>query len=368
MSRPTDLGGRCSRSALAGAPALLAAGAEPPRTPRCGRRRFGGPLLATAALMLAAACSGGPVVPQARGTTPAVATTDPTTTAPPTTTPPPETTPPPTTPVSTTSPPGSATTLPRGDRKLLPKWRVVAYYGGPNGPALGVLGSGPPDAVWPRLAKEAARWSSAGHPVLPAYELIAVVASAGPGPDGKYRYRVGSDDIQRYLDSARRHKALLVLDIQPGRADFLTEAKLLERWLVLPDVALAIDPEWRMAPDEVPGKKIGSVAASEVNAVSGWLDGLTTAKKLPQKLLLVHQFTTNMVRGKPSVRPRPNLAMVFNMDGFGHQAAKLAKYQMLATDRRYPLGMKLFYKQDIDLFTPPQLIALHPVPSMIEFQ
>ncbi len=294
--------------------------------------------------------------PSAVGSTSAVATR-PTPTAPPTT---PS--------ASGPAPAGGASTLPRGDRTLLPKWRVVAYYGGPNGPALGVLGSGPPDAVWPRLAKEAARWASRGHPVLPAYELIAVVASAGPGPDGKYRYRIDSADIQRYLDSARRHKALLVLDIQPGRADFVTEAKRLERWLVFPDVALAIDPEWRMGPHDVPGRRIGSVGAAEVNAVSGWLDGLTAKHKLPQKLLLVHQFTNGMVRGKPSVTPRKNLAMVFNMDGFGAQADKLVKYRMLAADKRFGLGFKLFYKQDIDLFTPPELLAVHPAPAVLEFQ
>jgi hypothetical protein len=364
-----DLGAPRSREALAGASAMLAAGAEPPRAPRCGWRRLAAARLAIAAtaLTLVAACSGGPVAPSAQGTTPAVATVDPTTTTPPTTTPAPATTTPTATKVAT-APPAAGSTLPRGDRTLLPKWRVVAYYGGPNGPALGVLGSGTPDGVFPRLAREAARWSSPGHPVLPAYELIAVIASAGPGPDGKYRSRIGNADIQRYLDSARRHKVLLVLDIQPGRANFLTEAKLLERWLVLPDVALAIDPEWRMAPNEIPGKKIGSVEASEVNAVSGWLNALTAAHKLPQKLLLVHQFTTGMVHNKPAVQARPNLAMVFNMDGFGHQAAKVAKYQMLAADKRFPLGMKLFYKQDINLFTPAQLMAQRPVPSMLEFQ
>jgi hypothetical protein len=266
-----------------------------------------------------------------------------------------------------TAPAGSAV-LPRGGRQLLPKWRVVAYYGGPNGPALGVLGSGPPDAVWPRLAREAGRWSSPRRPVLPAYELIAVVANAGPGPDGRYRSRIAHRDIQRYLASARRHQALLVLDIQPGRADFPSEARLLERWLVEPDVALAIDPEWRMAPGEVPGQKIGSVAAAEVNAVSGWLDGLTARHRLPQKLLLVHQFTTGMIRGKAAVQARPNLAIVFNMDGFGHQAAKLAKYRVMAADRRFALGFKLFYRQDIDLFTPGELLAVKPAPSVLEFQ
>jgi hypothetical protein len=326
-------------------------------------------LAAVATALLAAGCSSGPIdLPQPGGrSTPGSSSAGPATVT--ATTPPPRPSPP-TTPIASGSrpPAGAPAALPRGDRTLLPKWRVVAYYGGPDGPALGVLGSGPPDAVWPRLAREAARWSSPGHPVLPAYELIAVVANAGPGPDGKYRSRIGTADIQRYLDSARRHKVLLVLDIQPGRADFLTEAKLLERWLIHPDVALAIDPEWRMGPGEVPGRTIGGVQAAEVNAVSAWLERLTVAHRLPQKLLLVHQFTTDMVRGKPAVQPRRNLAMVFNMDGFGHQAAKLAKYRMLATDRRFALGLKLFYRQDIDLFRPPQVLALHPVPAMLEFQ
>jgi hypothetical protein len=324
--------------------------------------------VAVAAVLLAAGCSSGKVDPPAASGSPGRTSTPPVTTGPPAPTHPAATSPAPTTPAPMTPAPGSAAVLPRGDRRLLPKWRVVAYYGGPHGPALGVLGSGPPDAVWPRLAAEASRWSVAGHPVLPAYELIAVVANAGPGPDGKYRTRINSRDIQRYLDSARRHKALLVLDIQPGRADFPSEARLLERWLVEPDVALAIDPEWRMGPGEVPGRKIGSVGAAEVNAVSGWLDALTARHRLPQKLLLVHQFTTNMIRGKSAVQARPNLAIVFNMDGFGHQAAKLAKYRILATDRRFALGFKLFYRQDIDLFTPRALLAVRPPPVVLEYQ
>jgi hypothetical protein len=330
-------------------------------------------LLAVAAGLLAAGCSTGTSDPPAaagRSTAPTGATAG-TSRAAPTSPPPsnpPATSPAATSPAGTAPPAGTAAVLPRGDRRLLPKWRVVAYYGGPNGPALGVLGSGPPDAVWPRLAREAARWSSPGHPVLPAYELIAVVANAGPGADGRYRSRISHGDVQRYLDSARRHKALLVLDIQPGRADFPSEARLLERWLVEPDVALAIDPEWRMGPGEVPGQKIGSVAATEVNAVSAWLDALTARRRLPQKLLLVHQFTTDMIHGKSAVQARPNLAIVFNMDGFGQQAAKLAKYRMLAADRRFALGFKLFYRQDIDLFTPPELLAVRPPPVVLEYQ
>ena len=85
-------------------------------------------------------------------------------------------------------------------------------------------------------------------------ELIAVVAAAHPGEDGRYNLRQPDSVIRRYLKAARKAKALLILDIQPGRSDFFTETKRLRKWLKEPDVGLALDPEWRMAPGEVPGQ------------------------------------------------------------------------------------------------------------------
>ena len=77
--------------------------------------------------------------------------------------------------------------------------------------------------------------------------------------------------IRRYLKAARKAKALLILDIQPGRSDFFTETKRLRKWLKEPDVGLALDPEWRMGPGEVPGKVIGSVgAARSTPRPPGW--------------------------------------------------------------------------------------------------
>jgi hypothetical protein len=327
--------------------------------------------LTVAVALLAAGCAGDPFPTRP----PASATrTAPSPSAPPPATTRPATSAPASTPATTQQsapvslPPTRESVLPRGDRLLLPKWRIVAYYGGAHGPALGVLGSASPDVAFTRLDREARTFDRPGHPALPAFELIATVANAGPGPDGKYRSREGDAGIQRYLDAARRHRVLLVLDIQPGRADFLTEAKVLEKWLVNPDVALAIDPEWRMGPGEVPGQKIGSVQAAEVNSVSRWLDQLTARHHLPQKLLLVHQFTTNMVRNKGAVARRKNLAIMFNMDGFGGREAKLAKYRMLALDKRFALGMKLFYKQDINRFRAADLLALKPAPMIVEYQ
>ena len=123
--------------------------------------------------------------------------------------------------------------------------------------------------------------------------------------------------IDRYLRAAGGAKALLVLDIQPGRGDFLAEARRLERWLAQPDVGLALDPEWRVGPSEVPGKVIGSVSAEEVNAVSGYLAGLVRRHDLPEKLFVLHQFTDDMLRDKARIARRRGLATTVNIDGFG---------------------------------------------------
>ena len=176
--------------------------------------------------------------------------------------------------------------LPRGGRRLLPDRRIVAFYGAPQDDELGELGIGSPASAARRLERQAQALRAArSRPVLPAMELIAVTAAAHPGEGGRYNTRQDDAVIERYLRAARKAKALLVLDIQPGRSDFFTEATRLERWLAEPDVGLALDPEWRMGPGEVPGKVIGSVEAREVNAVSEWLAQIVERNKLPQKLL-----------------------------------------------------------------------------------
>lgn len=285
----------------------------------------------------------------------------------------PSTTTPSTVPSATTSSTPTTTgatppTLPRGGRILFPDKRIVAYYGGAGTPDLGVLGDGPPEKVWPRLAKQAAEYQDSAATVLPAYELISDVAQASPGADGDYSGAISDGQIQRYLTSARRHHALLILDIQPGRGEFLPMAKRLRHWLEQPDVALALDPEWKMHGHEVPGERIGHTDASVINEVSAWLEQLTTEHNLPQKLLLIHQFTHDMVHHKDQVSTRPDVELTFNMDGFGSRAAKLSKYKQLQSYHSFNLGLKLFYDQDVHIFTPDEVLALHSPPSVIEYQ
>ncbi len=259
--------------------------------------------------------------------------------------------------------------LPRGGRRLLPDNRIVAFYGAPQADELGDLGIGSPASAARRLERQAKPYARPGRPVLPAMELIAVVAAAHPEEGGRYNTRQDDSVIRRYLRAARRAKALLVLDIQPGRSDFFTEATRLEKWLREPDVGLALDPEWRMGPDEVPGDVIGSVEAREVNAVSEWLSQLVVRNKLPQKLFLIHQFTDDMV-DDTQLRERPGLAMVLNADGFGTQELKRVKYHAFTSSPRrfFHTGFKLFYREDTNLMKPRQVLRLRPPPDVVIYE
>jgi hypothetical protein len=265
-------------------------------------------------------------------------------------------------------PPPEPPQLPRGGRSLLPDRRVVAFYGAPQTEELGALGIGSPDAAARRLARQAHPYDRPRRPVLPALELITVIANADPGDDGMYRTRQPNAVIRRYLRAARRHQMLLVLDIQPGRSDFFTETIRLERWLREPDIGLALDPEWRVAEGEVPGQVIGRVGAREVNATSAWLAQLAARHDLPQKLFIVHQFTDDMV-DDTRLKPRDGLAMVLNTDGFGGKAIKVAKYhEFTRAARSFDQGFKLFYEEDTGLMSPREVLRLRPPPDVVVYE
>jgi hypothetical protein len=258
--------------------------------------------------------------------------------------------------------------LPRGGRSVLPEHRVVAYYGAPQSRELGALGIGSPRGAARRLAREARRYRRDDRAELPALELITVIAAAHPGDDGMYRTRQEDKVIRRYLRAARHAKALLLLDIQPGRSDFFTETTRLEKWLKEPDVGLALDPEWRVQEGEVPGQVIGQVASREVNATSAWLEKLVADNELPEKLFVIHQFTDDMV-DHTRLKQREGLAMVLNVDGFGGQEIKKAKYRNFAREAKdFHHGFKLFYEEDTDLMSPRQVLRMRPRPELVVYE
>ena len=252
---------------------------------------------------------------------------------------------------------------------ILPEKRVVAFYGNPAADELGILGIGSPDLAGRRLLRQAKAYERERRPVQPAMELLAVIANAHPGDDGLYRRREGNAVIRRYLKAARKVKAILILDIQPGRADFFEETLKLERWLKEPDVHLALDPEWRVHDGQVPGQVIGSVDAREVNAVSAWLEQLIVRERLPHKLLVIHQFTRDMIQGRERLKPRERVQTVLNADGFGGREVKIAKYRDFTRGKSaFHDGFKLFYKEDLNLMKPRQVIRLRPSPDLVVYE
>jgi hypothetical protein len=259
--------------------------------------------------------------------------------------------------------------LPRGGRSILPGWRVVAFYGAPQDPQLGALGIGSPASAGRRLERQARPYRRPGRPVLPAFELISTIAANAPGERNDYATRQPARVVDRYLAAARRRRALLVLDIQPGRADFMGEVRALRRWLEQPDVSLALDPEWSVGPAEVPGQVLGSTDASTINAVSEYLSRIVRRRDLPQKLLVVHRFTRDMIENEKALEQHPGVALTINVDGFGDRPIKIAKYRDFTRPRRRkPNGFKLFYEEDTNLMTPRQVLRLRPAPDLVVYE
>src|SRR5215212_6948799 len=259
--------------------------------------------------------------------------------------------------------------LPRGGRTILPKFRVVAYYGAPQDDELGILGIGPPALAAKRLERQAKPYARPRRPVLPAFELIAAIVTSEAGDGGDHSMRQDPSTIRRYLRVARAQRMLLLLDIQPGYAPFLQEAKALERWLKEPDVGLALDPEWSMEPPLLPAQEIGSTDAETVNEVSRYLANLVRRNDLPQKLLVVHRFTGDMIQSEHELERDPGVALVVNVDGFGDRPNKVSKYREFTRDlrRRYN-GFKLFYQEDLNLMSPKQVLHLRPEPDLVVYE
>lgn len=267
------------------------------------------------------------------------------------------------------APKPKATELPGGGRRLFPDKRVVAYYGNPRDDELGALGIGTPDQAARRLKAAAKPFARKTRPVLPAMELISTVATAAPGPSGLYRDRVPSSMIRRYLKAARKAKALLILDVQPGRGSFTSEVDHLARWLREPDVGLALDPEWHVGPDELPGKVIGSVDGRQVDAVGAYLADVVKRRNLPDKLLLVHRFTDDMIVDAAAMTQHRGVRLVVNTDGFGTPPAKVGKYRAFARSLpRLDTGFKLFYKEDTNMMSPKSVLALQPPPDVVVYE
>jgi len=262
-------------------------------------------------------------------------------------------------------------TFPDGGRELAGKYRMVALYGTTDSGVLGVLGEQPlPESIAraKQLAAEYQPFST--EKIYPAFEIIASVASAGPTEDGDYSRESDPGMIKPWIDEAKKSGVYVVLDLQPGREDFLSQAKQYESLLGEPHVGLALDPEWRLSPNQVHLEQIGSVGVDEVNATSQWLAGLTKQRKLPQKLFLLHQFRPDMIAGRERLIPHPELATLIQMDGQGAQSAKNDTWNaMIATPPPgVQFGWKNFLDEDQPVLSPEATMQHVPQPWYVSYQ
>lgn len=274
-------------------------------------------------------------------------------------------------PSSVVAPVASTTDAECPDQAMFPGRRVVALYGTERSERLGVLGEQSPSDAAARLAEIAEPWRAGAEPVLPAFELIATLATGTPEDRGVYNLRSSPEFVQEYLDVARRHGYYLILDLQPGQSDFLTEAKYYEEFLRQPDVGLALDPEWRTPPPARPkGGLVGQVDAAEVNQVIDYVAQLVAEEDLPEKLLVVHQFQDRMVTNRDLLVERPGVAVVIHMDGFGDRSNKLESYDVVRAEPPFDMGLKLFYDEDTDLLGATEVLGglFDPVPVVVTYQ
>jgi hypothetical protein len=262
--------------------------------------------------------------------------------------------------------------LPGGGQILFPGRRIVALYGAPGTPALGALGQQGLTASIARAKAVAAQYTTLTQaPVIPAFEIIATVAQASAGPSGTYSYEASVAALRPWVNAATRAGLYVTLDLQPGRANLLAQAKKYRSLLMLPNVGLALDPEWALQPGQLPLHQIGSVSISEVNAVVSWLARLTAQYHLPQKLLELHEFRLTMIQNVQRLDThQDDLAIVINMDGQGAPRVKQQTWRAVVANapKGVYFGWKDFYVKDTPMQGPRQTARHSPAPVLISYQ
>ena len=259
---------------------------------------------------------------------------------------------------------------------ILPFNRVVAYYGNMYSKNMGVLGQYKPKIMLAKLKTEVANWQKADttRPVIPALHYICVTAQGWPGKKNLYSLRMPFKQIDSVLHMAASINAIVFLDLQIGLSTVQREIPMLEKYLMMPNVHLGIDPEFSMKDGSVPGKRIGSFDADDINYVTEYLSTLVTKYNLPPKIFIVHRFTKHMVTNYKNIKLHPQIQFVMDMDGWGGPDLKKGSYKYFISDEPVQFtGFKLFYRNDTSvgpkrLLTMKEVLALKPAPVYIQYQ
>lgn len=265
-----------------------------------------------------------------------------------------------------------AKTLYDGSTKVFENKRYVALYGVTSGPSLGALGEQSPAQSVRRVQNLVDEYQAfTDEKVQPAFEVIATVASSAPGEDGDFSDESTVESLLPLIEMAEKHGVYVVLDFQPGRSDFLSQIRQYEELLKHPNVGVGFDPEWRLAPGQQPLQQIGSVDSSEINEALAYLADLTEQNELPQKMVVIHQFTDSMITNRELLdTSHEQLALTLHADGHGTPDLKLDTYRTLLKNLPEDIkpSWKNFYDEDIPMLTPEQTYGLDDKPWVVTYQ
>ncbi|MFD4421743.1 hypothetical protein ACFWN7_09595 [Agromyces sp. NPDC058484] len=261
--------------------------------------------------------------------------------------------------------------LPGGGQRLFPGHLLVLEYGMPGVPALGILGEQPLAESVARAKELAAAYVPlTSRTVMPAFEIITTLASGSAGDDGDYSTETDVEELRPWVEEAGRQGMYVVLDLQPGRSSFPSQLEQYRPLLEYPWVGLALDPEWRLAPDQHHLVDIGQVDAAEVNQVIALLAEICDTGDLPPKLLVLHQFRTDMILNRELVDvTRSEVTVLIHADGQGSQPAKQDTWRNLHENApAVAWGWKNFYDEDAPMLTPEQTMQVQPPPDLVSYQ
>ncbi len=263
--------------------------------------------------------------------------------------------------------------LPGGGGLVFPGRRMIATYGHPSGPALGQMGEQPPaEAVG--VVKEWARQYQelTDEKIIPAFEVIATVASSDPGDDGNFTNESDPEELVPYIDAITEAGGYAVIDLQPGLTTFKEQAVRYEELLKRPNVGLALDAEWKLQPGQQPAAQVGSASAAEINEATEWLANLTRENNLPQKALIVHQFQIAMLPDRENIdTSAPELSYILHADGHGSPEQKFETWNVMRQDLQpqFFMAWKNFIDEDMPMFTPDQTYnTVNPRPWFVSYQ
>ena len=229
---------------------------------------------------------------------------------------------------------------------------IVAYYGRP-GSTIGVLSRYPITTLVKKVKAKAAEYKKlvGEQRVVPGFDIIYDLATSEPGSDRNYITALPHKKLMRYINAARENGLIIILDLQLGKKTPAQSVKSVLKYLKYDNVHIAIDPEFYVGNLKVaPGKKIGSIPATQVNEAQKRISDYLRKNGIKgKKRLIVHMFTNRMVRKKYLLKNYDGVDLTVNLDGHGSPSLKIHIYNSLYTDSlaaKATSGFKLFFRED----------------------